>query len=178
MREIITEAIVLGTRPYKENDRIVDFLTKNSGRVEAVAVSGRKMTSKLAPHCVLGGIVLARLVFKNRITIADSLTISRLPPDPGFRARALLTLKTIRGLVPLGEGDSRVWIEAARIFKGKEPDLNSLLRVFGYDPLLSSCGVCNSRAVEFFTFDDYEFLCESHGRRAPGREIVKIGCRL
>ena len=74
MRELITEAVVLGIRPHKENDRLIDFLTNASGRIEALAVSGRKTASKLSPHCVFGSFVLARLVLKNRITIADSLT--------------------------------------------------------------------------------------------------------
>ena len=116
MRELITEAVVLGIRPHKENDRLIDFLTNASGRIEALAVSGRKTASKLSPHCIFGSFVLARLVLKNRITIADSLTIVSLPENLTFRSRTLLILKVIRALIPFNARDPRIWAEISAIF--------------------------------------------------------------
>lgn len=174
MRELVTEAVVLGTRPHKENDRLIDFLTKDSGRVEALAVSGRKIASKLAPHCVFGSFVLARLVLKNRITIVDLLTVASLPEDLAFRSRAVLILKVIKALIPFGARDPRVWAEVSAIFRGKNSNLSFLLRLLGYDPLFAECGICGKGVPDFFGLSDHEFLCRGCAARFPKRETIRF----
>ena len=85
MVEYLTQAIVLDSRPQKENDRTVDIYTKNFGRLRVRVIGGRRILSKLAPHLDIFNLVTVRLVEKNQITVTDVLTDERFRKNGGIR---------------------------------------------------------------------------------------------
>ena len=162
MKEYLTEALVLNVRPAKEQDRSVDFYTKDLGRVRARVIGGRKIVSKLSPHLDVLNLVKVRLINKNRLTVTDVLSYDRfadLRKNVGIYSHALELLFLLRSLVPEGEPDLRLWHYLVSALKHQRLSRRDLFNVLGYNPLFSNCSNCNLKRVDYFTFSEQSFLC-------------------
>ncbi len=166
MVEYLTQAIVLNSRPQRENDRIVDIYTKNFGRLNVRVIGGRRILSKLAPHLDTFNMVTVRLVEKNQITVTDVMTDERFGKerqDPIFYPSALKIISLVRSLTPLAAPDARLWYHLAKNLKTGGGDIATLLKIFGYDPMQASCDSCGNSPVKFFRIKDQSFFCGNCG---------------
>lgn len=167
MKEYVTEAIVLGTRPVGEADRLVDIYTKALGRVELKATGGRKIVSKLAPHLGTGHAVLVRFVAQRQMTATDALMTRGYlcHADTAFAVHALGLFALCRALLPLEVRDDRVWYELVRSLDARRIELRTFLKLFGYDVTHAECARCGSREVAAFHAAQQEFWCARCGAR-------------
>ncbi len=154
MREHLTPAIVLGSKPVGEYDRLVDLYTKELGRLRARVIGGLKVASKLSPHLDVGNLVDVRLVYKNQFTVTDVLGRGRFQGVGFWRA-----IFFIKSLVPERNPDFRLWHEILGGLKASKVKTRNLLRILGYDPLLAECVGCGARQVAYFHTQDQSFLC-------------------
>lgn len=165
MREYFTDAIVLGVRPYGEFDRTIDFYTKELGRIEARIISGRRFTSKLSPHCVLGNKVSVRLVHKNQFIVADALTETpflknKKIVDIGFYTSALNLFFLIKSLCPLDIIDLNLWHRLNESLSAKTVNYIIFLKICGYDPRHAICDGCGNKHVNIFMSALQVFVCD------------------
>lgn len=106
-----TQAIVLSRRDWQENDCLFDFYTQEFGRIKAVAVSARKIQSKLMGH--LSGVGLVEILFVRGRT-QNKLTQAYLHKPWPLRSvadwyYASGILEIIAKGAPEGVKSSRVW---------------------------------------------------------------------
>ncbi len=163
MREYFTEAIVLGARPYKEYDKLVDLYTKDFGRVTAKVTGGRRVTSKLSPHLDAVNLVDIRLIQKNRFIVADVMIKERfrfLREDVKKNSSVLKLMFLLKSLVPELAPDLQFWHYLIRSFKEAKFSTRFFLKLLGYNPLLASCGSCYVKEVSHFSLVDQSFLCQ------------------
>jgi DNA repair protein RecO len=177
MVEYLTQAIVLSSRPQKENDRLADLYTKEFGRMEAKVIGGRKILSKLAPHLDLFNVVTVRLVEKNRITVTDALTDERFEKerrDPEFYPLAFKIFSLVRALAPVAVPDARLWHYLLKSLRNRDGNARTVLKIFGYDPAHASCDACDGRPVKAFRAKDQSFFCEACGWNARADELIYL----
>jgi DNA repair protein RecO len=175
MVEYLTQAIVLNSRPQKENDRTVDIYTKNFGRLRVRVIGGRRILSKLAPHLDVFNIVTVRLVEKNQITVTDVLTDERFGKDrqnSRFYPSAFKIFSMVRALTPLAAPDLRLWHYLVKSLRDADGDVAALLKIFGYDPIHASCDSCGNHPVKFFRAKDQSFFCKNCGLKARADELT------
>ena len=184
------EAIVLRTHKLGEADRIITFLTRERGKVRAVAKGVRRTKSKFGARLEpFSRVDLLLHEGKNLhiITQAESLnaygqdlaidytlwtagqtmleTADRLVSEESVanEAQYLLLVGALRTLVN-GEHDSTLVLDAY---------LLRALSLAGYSPTLDACIVCGmSGAQPFFHVPSGGALCFDH--RAPGSVAPKI----
>lgn len=176
MREFITSALVLGCVP-KGSDRSVDLFTLGLGRVEARMVAGRSPVSKFSPHCDPLNALTARLIKKNRYTLADAVTddrFSALRGSPRALAEALEALFALRTLVPKEEPDPRLFHEIRRALTRGTLTVRGVLALLGYDPRVAHCVHCRKAAVHVFIPEEGTFLCRSCSTRRGDRVILNV----
>jgi recombinational DNA repair protein (RecF pathway) len=175
MTEYLTQAVVLGLEPRKENDRLADLYTKEFGRLEARVIGGRKVLSKLAPHLEILNLVTVRLVEKKSITLTDVLSDENFTEErkrPGFYPEFLKILFLVRMLTPKVVPDAHLWHYLVRSLRSGEGDIKALLRVLGYDPEHADCDSCGRRPVKAFHPKNQAFFCGECGFKAPPNEII------
>ncbi|MGC9611074.1 MAG: DNA repair protein RecO [Minisyncoccia bacterium] len=175
MEEYISEAVVLGYRPRKENDRTVDLFTKNYGRLEAKVIGGRKILSKLAPHLDIFNLVTVRLVEKNNLTLTDVLTDERFKKERSgthFYPAAFRIINIIRALVPKAEPDRHLWHALTRNLRESDGDIRQILKIFGYDPAHAACDNCGRAPVAAFRAKDQSFFCRECGFKTRADELT------
>ncbi len=177
MVEYLTQAIVLDSRPQKENDRMVDIYTKNFGRLRVKVIGGRRILSKLAPHLDIFNLVTVRLVEKNQITVTDVLTNERFEKErrnSGFYPSAFGIFSLVRALTPLAAPDLHLWHYLAESLRNSDRDVATLLKIFGYDPAHASCDSCGDYPVRFFRTKDQSFFCKDCGLKARADELTYL----
>lgn len=177
MREYFTEAIVLGSRPRGQHDKLIDLYTKELGKVGVRVVSGRKVLSKLSPHLNVGSRVFLRLIYKNQFTVVDVLTQESFASSGGdlnFRLRVLKVIFLIRFLAPSLVPDAHLWHRLLASLRECEVDCRMFLKVFGYDPLLARCGLCGDGEVSSFFVRDQIFGCGRCSRKLPEADLVYL----
>ena len=132
MSEYCTEAIVLGRRENGSQNLYADLYTKELGRVEARAISGRKITSRLSPHLDAGTLSFVRLVYKNQFTLVDAICeerfFTRLSEDDNF----FEALRLCRELIPHQVPDRELWDFLPLHLRTEARDCTILLNVLGY----------------------------------------------
>jgi recombinational DNA repair protein (RecF pathway) len=174
--EYVTDAVVLSVSHYGYGyTRRVTLLTEELGCIEARAVGGRRIYSKLGPHLDIGSYSRVRLVFKNQYTITDALeNLSFTPRKYGslFCSRFLSALYLVRSLQTPYIPDYRVWYEIMGYLSREEVEYTILLSLLGYDLRFSVCGVCGSSDVFSFACVDCMFLCNGCNDPFPFGEIV------
>jgi DNA repair protein RecO (recombination protein O) len=178
------EAIVLRTHKLGEADRIITLLTRERGKIRAVAKGVRRTKSKFGARLEPFSRV-DLLVFKGKsldiITQAESLnaygqdlaldyslwtagqtmleTADRLTPEDSISAEAqyLLLVGALRTLVT-GEHASSLVLDAY---------LLRSLSMAGYSPTLNACVICGVAGTQpFFHVSTGGALCVEH--RVPG----------
>ena len=177
MKEYVTEALVLGLKPYREQDKLADFYTKDLGRLEARVIGGRKMVSKLSPHLDIFNLVTVRLIQKNQFTVTDVIAEERFCFLRGNFKKFALAFKLlffIRTLIPFLMPDLQLWHSFLRTFKGGYLDFKNFLKILGYDPLLANCQICPEKKIEYFHVPSQSFLCKSCGFKFVSNELLFI----
>lgn len=175
MKEFFTEAIVLGAEAVNEQDRLIDFYTKDFGRLKAKAVSGRKILSKLSPHLEPLNFVFLRLIRKNGFIIADAVTADRLADlrsVPVKLAAALWLLAAMRQILFAAAPDRRLWFWLRRSLQSGRIDYRQFLKLAGFDPVLGRCENCGSARVGCFAFRDQSFLCSPCRSKFSVNEVI------
>ena len=153
MMEYLTQAVVLGIRPHKESDRVVDLYTRDFGRLESNVVGGRKILSKLSPHLDLFNVITVRLAEKNRIILTDALTdesFRKNRRDPKFYPSAFRILSLVRALTPKGVPDLHLWHLIIKSLVSADGNIKTFLKVLGYDPREAECDICAGKPATFF----------------------------
>lgn len=163
MYEHVTQALVLARYPHGEADLRVSLFTRDLGRLVATAISGRKITSKLAPHLEEGSVASVRLIEQKGIRVADALTVKS-----GVRSLAECLL--LDRLLPENVAEPEVW----RIATASRVDWFAALAALGWDPAHGTCAACG-KAPALFVLRSQEFLCAEHAPHAPGPgEVVPL----
>ncbi len=163
MKEYLTEAVVLGFEKNSFQDKIVDFYTKEFGRLKAKVISGQKITSKLSPHLDVLNLVRLRLVQKNQFIVADVLTLDRfLEIRRSFKKTVvfLQLLKAVKMLFYEQEKDSRFWYWLVRTLKRGLVNFKDFLKILGYDPQEGRCEFCDLKEISYFSLIDQSFVCK------------------
>jgi len=177
MREYVTDAVVLGMRPVRENDRTVALFTKDLGKIEVKVVAARKLVSKFSPHLDPLNLVHVRLVKKNNFTLTDVLTknrFSRLRGRAAVLGRSLELISLLNNLLPLSVPEPRVWHSLIHAFEGKGVKVKLFLQLLGYDPLHASCANCHAQRVEAFSRFEQSFFCGKCARTFPSSELILL----
>ena len=177
MDELITEAIILGSRSWPNGDRQVDLFTKELGRVAARARAGMNTTSKLSPH--LDALNLSEVRLKNHGShlLTDALTKTRfrkLRKDPAVTERALEVLNLVNLITPFNLKDLELWHYLLQSMESAAFDGEALLRVLGYDPKLANCEICGGMNVSHFIPLDQFFSCGGCLNKTNGTKLFRI----
>jgi len=175
--EYITEAIVLGTKPYHDLDKVVDFYTKDLGRVEGRVISARKILSKFSPHLNLPNLVKVRLVKKGNFTVTDVVTedcFDRLRKNTKAFRYFLELFFLLRALLPVGSPDLRLWHYLVKSLNKGLVDFRIFLKILGYDPIHAQCEICGDKKTAFFYIGDQSFLCNKCSVKFPEKELIYI----
>jgi DNA repair protein RecO (recombination protein O) len=162
-------AVVLGSRPLGEADRIVRLFTRELGRVDAVVKGVRKTTSRwggrLEPFNV-SDLLLHPGRSLYTVTQAQLVDVYvHLRMDREGLAAAAVVCEAAAGLTPEHEPEERVFAllrntlrELDRGFDGRAVEaplvLGALLKLLheaGYQPVLDACAACGTdgRALGF-----------------------------
>lgn len=168
MREVVTDAFVLGVDEGNDLDRRVDLYADGIGRVAARVVGGRRIQSKLAPHLDLGAFATVRLVQKNRTTVTDALCSGRL--SAGF----LRSLFFVNSLSPEFIFDKDIWDLLAAGLSGGAASYKMFLKCLGYDVFYARCAMCQGSRVSCFVMADHVFACRDCGERVPEEGVVEV----
>lgn len=186
MREYVTQALVLSLKPHRGDDRIVELFTKELGRVEARAVGGRKILSKVTPHLNPWNIVTVRLVRKRAFILADAIaekryTSLRLNGRNFFTSLEILFL--VRSMTPILEPDLQLWFFLEEAQKNglaknrngeKGSGVSQLLKIVGYNPSHATCTRCGSKKVGAFVLEDHEFICAKCATKFERNALLSI----
>ena len=184
------EAIVLRTHKLGEADRIITFLTRERGKVRAVAKGVRRTKSKFGARLEpFSRVDLLLHEGKNLhiITQAESLNAygQDLAIDYTLWTAGQTMLETAERLVSeesvANEAQYLLLVGALRTLVNSEHDSTLVLDAYllralslaGYSPTLDACIVCGiSGAQPFFHVPSGGALCFDH--RAPGSVAPKI----
>lgn len=163
MYEHVTPALVLARYPRGEADLRFSLFTRDLGKLHATAVSGRKVTSKLAPHLEEGGASSVRLVEQRDVRVVDALTIRT-------GIRTLEECLILDRIVPENVPEPEIW----RMATASRVDWPAVLAALGWDPAHGACAVCAERPAAFL-IRSQEFLCVTHAPRTPDAgEVVPL----
>lgn len=148
MKEYVTEAVVLDKEPQGESDLRVSLFTEALGKVQAKVTSGRKITSKLAPHLEPLNIVSVRLVQKSGLVVTDALKVGTLPRE------SIKSLALLEGALMPQSRDYRLWLKIKEGAPVKE-----LLGLLGFDPAFASCVTCGAGYPDYFYAPESIYVC-------------------
>jgi DNA repair protein RecO len=177
MKEHLTEAIVLNTRFATPADRLVDFYTKNLGRLEAKVRGGIKILSKLSPHLDYLNLVTLRLVSKNKYLVADAISqddFRDLKENAEFYEKASRIVYLIAALTPPELPDLKLWYELIRSFRQKNFSCKNILKILGYDSKEAICEECSSKQPTYFFVKDQRFFCAKCRAKLLSDELIYI----
>lgn len=158
-------AIVLSRRPVREFDEIITLYTYEKGKVEVLAKSSKKLTSKQSAHFEPGGVIECALIPGREIHhIAKTQSVNYFP---GFRehwekSRAVAyALSLVQKITPEMSSDSsffwflRHWLEEIEKTTTSSVRLLDalvlgLLVCLGFKPELSNCVVCGREQRDIY----------------------------
>ncbi|MEX1014459.1 MAG: DNA repair protein RecO [Candidatus Paceibacterota bacterium] len=179
MEEIVTDAVVLQNRSfaYYGNNRNISLFTEKLGRVEATAISGFKITSKLSPHLNPLNLVRVRLINKNKFIIADALTIDTFKNirKDEYKLKGFFDLFfLVQSLTPQILPDHNLWQEIIERMKKSEIKNKNILNILGYEPSFSDCFKCGKKNIDYFLIEDQLFLCSKCKTKINDDKLIKI----
>ena len=148
MKEICTPALVLNKEPLHDSDCRVTLFSRDLGKIYAKVKSGRRLTSKLAPHLEPLSLVTVRLVGKNGFQVTDALKFASLPLSQLKIARLLDAVLTEGG------NDHKLW----SALLGGKLGFTEVLALLGLDPKFASCENCGA-APEYFSAKSSSYSC-------------------
>jgi len=109
--------ITLTKETSGESDSVVSILTREFGKITALARSAQRVVSKLGPHLEPLRLIEGRLVEKKRSCIADALTqisFRHIRSDPVVFAGALRILAFVREHAAELEQNDLLWETVSR----------------------------------------------------------------
>ncbi len=190
MKSINTEAVVLKHSLFKDNDKIITLLTKDLGKVSAIAKGVRKFGSKRSGQLdVLSHIKIGLVDYNGRYIVTEVRSLNSFPKIKNNLELSKTSFYMIE-LVHrfLEEEDLRLEIfnlllssllkiemyEKFAPFVLKHFELK-LLANLGYEMCLDKCAICGKRYADswekvFFNFDYGGFVC---GDCVGGGYIIK-----
>lgn len=193
MQTVETEAIVLSTRDHGESDRLINFLSKSSGRLRGFAKgarrSHRRFVHSFEPFSV---VELKYLERKGGLWIESSKLLEPfldLRRDLERWSYAALATEIVLELAPEGEPGVEVFPLLKETYlhlsDDREP-LNVLLLflfrfldVMGYLPALDGCTLCGKPVDDairwVWTVDRGIFTCPDHGPRGQAHISLDLG---
>lgn len=163
MHEQVTPSLVLARYLHGEADLRMTLFTRDLGKLTATVVSGRKPTSKLAPHLTEGSASAVRIIEAHGARVADALTIRT-------NVRTLEECLLLDRVIPELVHEPVVWDAATR----RVLDWKVILAALGWDPSQGACEACGKPAAAFVVRSQ-DFLCDEHlegVRQGPGEVIV------
>lgn len=164
MYEHVTPALVLARYPHGEADLRFSLFTRDLGKLVATAISGRKVTSRLAPHLEEGSATSVRLIEQKGTRVADALTIKG-------GVRTLEECVLLDRIIPENVAEPEVW----RMATASRVDWPAVLAALGWDPAHGACAVCGKPPAAFL-IRSQEFLCAEHRPQVPGpAEVIPLG---
>jgi DNA repair protein RecO len=168
MDELITEAVVLESSPRSNGDRRVNLFTKDLGRIQAVATSGTKITSKLSPHLDSLNLSTIRLINKNNFLITDALTkrrFQKIRENADLLGSALESISIIAEITPEFLPDMELWYFLTASLEKSKFNNKVLLEILGYGPTLATCFLCGQKRVKYFVPSGQYFVCEQCSKK-------------
>jgi recombinational DNA repair protein (RecF pathway) len=161
MQEYVTRAVVLDkqTRGGHADARYA-FFTERYGKIQARAVSSRKIVSKLAGHLEPGTLAAVRIIETHGAQVVDALTAART-------GISLPNLAALNNLLGEWEPDAELWRElsagarAGSDVSSQNFSWSRILAILGWDPTGAICASCNhaDRPARHFQIARQEFLC-------------------
>jgi len=195
-----TQAIILSIKNFRENDKIINFYTKDFGKKEILATGSRKINSKLNPHLQYFAVLeISFIKGRNldRLTNAN-LKINYSQIKLSLKAIALgeFCLETVNQLTKSSHPDKKIFdlltalfdlLSNNSIIEQKKSLLVSaflvkLLSFLGYTPELYICLKCKNKIIEqgiFFSFKKGGSICpnchqENSLEQPISAEAIKI----
>ncbi len=163
MKYFKTEALVLRTRPLGEADRLLTLLTREKGKINAVAKGARKTKSKLAAgvdlfvyahYDLFQGKTLPTIIQQDIIE-----TFTYLQENPAAYAHACYFTELVERLLVEGEKTPEIFELLLEGWKALEVNKDhfilsrafemKLLAAAGYRPYLDGCVACSSGEKSF-----------------------------
>lgn len=177
MREYLTEAIVLTISPAADTDRLIDFYTKDFGRLKAKAVSGAKILSKLAAHLNPLNLVQVRLIEKNQLIVADAVvknSFAGLRNNQIKLTAAISLINLLRSLLFSADRDLQLWYWLKRTLETGHINYRQFFKLLGYDLTFAQCQICRQKPVTSFSVRDQSFLCYRCRSKFPPDDLIYI----
>lgn len=177
MKEYLTDAIVLAVSSTPDADRWIDLYTKDFGRLKVKAVSGAKISSKLANHLNPLNLARVRLIEKNQLIITDALVQNRFESirNNQFKLAAILVLiHLLRSLLFAAERDLRLWYWLKKTLETGRINYHQFLKLMGYDPLFAYCQICHQKPVLYFSIQNQFFICRRCHSQFPADDLIYI----
>ncbi len=184
-----TKGLILRETQYKDNDKLLDVLTGDMGRITVKARGVRRKNSPLRSGC--------QLLCYSELTLFEKngfYTVNEAEPLEMF-----MGLRTDIELLALGSYFAQL-LSCVSDQDRVSPDLLSLglnslyaldqlkkpqvlvkavfelrlMALAGYDPELSGCAACGEEGSRFFCFQEGGLLCEDCRRNLPGQDGVEL----
>ncbi len=173
--DFLLKSFILDKRPFKEYDLIIDFFTKEFGRLEAKIISGQKINSKLSPHIEVGKFSLLKIVFKKEYKIIDAKEINNYFSPKSNSSLGIILKFTyfLREMIPFQEPDLNLFHFIENCFKNKVISYPEFLSILGYNPAFSVCSICQKPANFFFTKEQV-FLCSDCRKKVENEVLLEI----
>jgi DNA repair protein RecO (recombination protein O) len=151
-----TQAFILQTKDYGESDRLVDFYTKDSGRLRGIAKGARRSRKRFA-H-VFEPCSLVDLTYRERGSLIWVDSCKLIEPNLTLRmdverwGYAALISELVLEMAPEGEPQHELFLllkAGVEQLAGDRNPLNAallfifrFLDIMGYLPAMGSCGKC------------------------------------
>ena len=184
-----TKGLILRETQYKDNDKLLDVLTGDMGRITVKARGVRRKNSPLRSGC--------QLLCYSELTLFEKngfYTVNEAEPLEMF-----MGLRTDIELLALGSYFAQL-LSCVSDQDRVSPELLSLglnslyaldqlkkqqvlvkavfelrlMALAGYDPELSGCAACGEEGSRFFCFQEGGLLCEDCRRNLPGQDGVEL----
>ncbi len=192
------QAIILHRKDFREYDEIISLYTLEAGKIDALARSVKKITSKNSAHLEPFSLVEAEIIKGQEVQhIIKSRGINIFPnirQDIIKMSMASFVVRLYDLLIEVGERDENIfyllqsWLEfletysepTAKLVLGLEI---KLLDRLGFTPILGDCGLNHEGLPEdnfFFYPAGGMLLCPNCGRikKQAGEEIVQFSRKL
>ena len=191
------QAIILHRQDFREHDEIVSLYTLEAGKIDALARSVKKITSKNSAHLEPFSLVEAEVIKGQEVYhIIKSRGINIFPGircDLVKMTMASFVVRLYDLLLEVGERDENIfyllqsWLEFLDVASNPKSTLVLGLEIkflnrLGFTPVLGQCGLNHENLGEEFYFYPAGgmLLCQSCGqiKRQAGEEVIKFSRKL
>jgi len=172
------EAFVLSQSDYKDNDLLLQVISKEYGHLSLVGKSAKKISSKnhFLVMCIYEFIIDYKFG-KTIYSIHGSRLLNNYFEDNDIE---LITIKNIICELTLKNKEIDLYDALVFVFDHFNKDnaylllcmfLSYLIKRFGITPVVDACAICGKKEVISFSNNAGGFLCKDH---INGQEIMSI----